>query len=435
MPGQENDIREDEISWRPLYTFLPIFCLLIILLLSEVITGALFFLIGLAAFLTLLWIHSSYSHELDQLRRLSSVQEKDSETTRKYHSLLNNILENVTDPIILIESKRRILTANQAALDTFGADMLRKNISLYLRSPQVLKAIDKATQSGQSGTVEYSINTHVPRDFLVRINVMDGPSISTDNDTRRYVVLGIYDITQIKTAEKMRVDFVANASHELKTPLASILGFIETLRGPAREDLAAHDRFLKIMHDEAERMSRLIKDLLSLSRIEMDEHLPPKGEVDVKNLIESVAETLKTQMQSRDMSVKIVAADNLPRISGDHDQLMQVFQNLIDNGIKYGFEGTDISVTISEMEHIPESRRRGLCIEIHNKGVGIPPQHLPRLTERFYRVDKARSRNMGSTGLGLAIVKHIVYRHRGTLSFESTVNEYVKVTVSLPFNI
>ena len=229
----------------------------------------------------------------------------------------------------------------------------------------------------------------------------------------------------------MRVDFVANASHELRTPLASILGFVETLQGPARGDEDAHERFLAIMYDEASRMSRLIEDLLSLSRIERDEHIPPSDNVTLTLLIQNVIKVLEPQAKDKKMTISF-CPDTATEIIGDHDQLTQVFQNLIENAIKYGRENTDVKVTFNQNMMPPHLQVRDAIITITNEGPGIAAQHLPRLMERFYRVDSARSRSLGGTGLGLAIVKHIIQRHSGRIFFESEINATTTVTISLP---
>ncbi len=239
----------------------------------------------------------------------------------------------------------------------------------------------------------------------------------------------LHDLTASKRSEQMRADFVANASHELRTPLATLLGFIETLRGPARDDREAQDRFLAIMHEQASRMARLIEDLLSLSRIEMNEHVPPTGRANLRHVLGSVAATLELRAKARGIHIVLDLADGLPEALGEPDELAQVFQNLFDNAIKYGHEGSAIEVS-ARLE------RRGaaaplIAIAVRDHGEGIRREHLPRLTERFYRVDTARSRAMGGTGLGLAIVKHIVNRHRGRLDIASELGEGSVFTVRL----
>jgi two-component system phosphate regulon sensor histidine kinase PhoR len=242
-------------------------------------------------------------------------------------------------------------------------------------------------------------------------------------------MLTFHDITAIKRSEQMRADFVANASHELRTPLSTLIGFIETLRGPARDDPAARDRFLAIMEEQAGRMSRLINDLLSLSRIELDEHTLPAGQVDLLAVVRAVVDTLEMQADAKNMKIVLQAPEALPPVTGDPDQLTQVFQNLVDNAIKYARAGTEVTVSATG----PDGQRRGhVSVAVRDCGDGIARNHLPRLTERFYRVDPARSRALGGTGLGLAIAKHIVSRHRGRLSIDSEVGKGSVFTVTLP---
>ena len=240
----------------------------------------------------------------------------------------------------------------------------------------------------------------------------------------------------------MRSDFIANASHELRTPLSSLIGFIETLQGPARDDPQAREQFLKLMHEQAQRMARLVRDLLSLSIIETSEHKPPAGQVDLPALLQTVIDILQLQARAKNMTVKLTVEDGpLPPAAGDADQLAQLFQNLIDNAIKYGAANSEVTVriwpaSIAGPDGAPPSDlaipQAALAVAIADKGEGIAAEHLPRLTERFYRVDTARSRAVGGTGLGLAIVKHILARHRGRLQVESQPGQGSRFTIYLP---
>jgi two-component system phosphate regulon sensor histidine kinase PhoR len=231
----------------------------------------------------------------------------------------------------------------------------------------------------------------------------------------------------------MRADFVANASHELRTPLASLIGFVETLRGPAADDPPAQARFLEIMAEQAERMNRLIDDLLSLSRIEITEHQPPAEMVDLEGVVERILDSFEINIRKRAVSLLWEPAENLPRVLGDTDQLEQVAQNLLDNALKYGKPGGTVKVAVAQVN--PGGKwpsRPGIVLSVSDDGPGIPRQHLPRLTERFYRVDNGRSRALGGTGLGLAIVKHIINRHRGVLLIESEAGAGATFHVWLP---
>jgi two-component system phosphate regulon sensor histidine kinase PhoR len=347
-------------------------------------------------------------------------------------ALLTNIVNGITDPLILLDRKRKVVHANRAALSLLGENIVGRDIAFYLRHPTALKAIEQAIAEGEPKEQEISLLDPVERDCLLRVNVIKAPDLNEEGEKQSFLILSIYDITKIKLAEKMRVDFVANASHELRTPLASILGFIETLQGPAARDEEARQRFFSIMADEASRMQRLIDDLLSLSRIEMDQHLPPEDSVDIASLLQGLTNTMDLRTGDARGAIELKLPDNLPRVRGDRDQLVQVFQNLIDNAIKYGRPGEPIKIRAECCDSMPTRREPGVAVAVFNQGEGIPAEHIPRLTERFYRVDTARSRKLGGTGLGLAIVKHIINRHRGALNIESEPGIGTTVTVFLP---
>lgn len=328
------------------------------------------------------------------------------------------------DPVLLISRDGRVRRANRAAGRLFGEELIDRDLALVLRHPTVLDAVQAVVGGGPSRTVEYESPGPTPRFFRLQV-----VALSPERSKDAAALLSLQDFTAMKRAEEMRVDFVANASHELRTPLATLLGFIQTLQGPAKDDAEARARFLVIMREQAERMSRLVHDLMSLSEIELREHTPPETAVDLRQLLVSVAETLKLTAAAKEMTIEVKAEPDLPSVVGDRDELVQVFQNLIDNAIKYGRPDTPIEVLVKR-----DSGRRGpaLAISVRDHGAGIPREHLPRLTERFYRVDSARSRVLGGTGLGLAIVKHIVNRHRGSLQIDSTVGEGSCFTVLLP---
>lgn len=349
--------------------------------------------------------------------------------TDEQSALFVNIMENLIDPLIFLNHNKTIFMANKSAKNMFDREFIDHKVSDFLFDTDALAAIDRAIETGVSDTVEYSTPNPRPRNYLLRIHVHDKFENSRPED--RTILLTIYDITSIREAERMRVDFVANVSHELRTPLASILGFVETLQGPAKEDKQAIERFLKIMQDEANRMTRLIEDLLSLSHIERDAHIPPSENVSLIRVIENVIETLSFSLNKKNMTASFTTEYKSGNIIGDRDQLTQVFQNLIDNAIKYGAENSEISIHMDS--HIEKPDNKGFIkITVTNQGAGIADEHIERLTERFYRVDTARSRSLGGTGLGLAIVKHIIQRHEGKLSFSSEVGKNVTATVLLP---
>jgi two-component system phosphate regulon sensor histidine kinase PhoR len=335
------------------------------------------------------------------------------------------VLAALPDPLLLLDQRRRIVRANAAAADMFGNNLVDRDLAAVLRNPAILAAADAVLRGEGERLVELTMNLPVERQFSARL----APFAASGADGGA-VILTLHDLTAAKRSEQMRADFVANASHELRTPLATLLGFIETLRGPAREDRDAEDRFLAIMNEQASRMARLIEDLLSLSRIEMNEHVTPTGRTNLHHVIGSVTATLELRAKARGMRIALELAPDLPEAQGDPDELAQVFQNLLENAIKYGREGTVIEVT-SRVSPRRDAAVPLIAIAVRDRGEGIPREHLPRLTERFYRVDTARSRAMGGTGLGLAIVKHIINRHRGRLEIASELGEGSVFTVSL----
>ena len=333
------------------------------------------------------------------------------------------ILERLPDPLIVLAADRSVRRANTAARAAFGSDM-----PAVLRHPDLRGAIDRAFGSGVTETADVTLPVPVPREVHAAVVPMDPPLA---DGGRAMVVLS--DRTHERAVERMRVDFVANVSHELRTPLASLIGFIDTLRGPAADDLVAQQRFLGIMSEQAGRMNRLIDDLLSLSRIELIEHQPPSEVTDIAGLVPRLAEAFEPRIAERSVSLDVRIADAVPAVVGDSDQLAQVVQNLLDNAMKYGREGGTVRVEVAVAA--PGARwpmRPGVVVTVSDQGSGIPRAHLPRLTERFYRVDTGRSRAAGGTGLGLAIVKHIVNRHRGQLAIESEEGVGTTVSVWLP---
>lgn len=356
------------------------------------------------------------------------------------------ILEALHDPLVLVRRERQVIRANTAARGLFGERMVGRDLAASLRNPAVLQAVDAVLGGAASRTVEFTLPVPVERIYEIRVkpflrrHAAESPDGEGDE---RIAILTLYDITTIKRSEQMRADFIANASHELRTPLSSLSGFIETLRGPARDDPEASERFLSIMQEQASRMTRLVSDLLSLSRIELDEHMPPAGRVDIEVAIAGVIDALHLKAEARGIRLIFTTGDDeVPEVVGDEDQLTQVVQNLISNAIKYTRADTDVIITVGLSDGaavgvpLAGSRPRGrghmVSVSVADQGEGIPRIHLPRLTERFYRVDAARSRAMGGTGLGLAIVKHIVNRHRGRMTIESAVGVGSTFTIYLP---
>jgi two-component system, OmpR family, phosphate regulon sensor histidine kinase PhoR len=312
------------------------------------------------------------------------------------------IVDGMPDPLIAVDRQRRIVRTNLAALALLGPVGTERDLSTAMRHPELLSAVDALLETGP-----------------------DGNFATADQSAVEFVLAGPPELDVVAHLRRLP-DFVANASHELKTPIAGLAGFIETLRGPARDDGVARERFLGIMAEQADRMRRLVDDLLMLSRIEQHEHARPDREVDLERVLRGVLDLLQLKASSRSVAIELAVAADLPQAIGDYDELTIVFQNLIDNAVKYAKPSTVVRVAAR-----PGGAGR-IAVAVSDEGDGIPAAHLPRLTERFYRVDTARSRQLGGTGLGLAIVKHVVNRHRGRLDIQSTPGKGSTFTVTLP---
>lgn len=334
------------------------------------------------------------------------------------------IIAALPDPLIWIDGRRRILGANAAAAEFVSPGSEPRDLAAALRNPLVLAAADSVLLGEPSRSVEFALSGPVERVLRAQI-----ARIADASGTGATAIVTLHDVTALKRTEQMRADFVANAGHELKTPLAALIGFIETLLGPAREDDTARERFLGIMREQAGRMARLVDDLLSLSRIELNEHVPPTGRVALAAVIDEVARGLELRALERDIRIVRALPDDLSEVQGERDELAQIFQNLLDNAVKYGRPHSEVTV-IGAMAGGAAPAMVQVAVVDH--GDGIAGEHLPRLTERFYRVDTARSRELGGTGLGLAIVKHILNRHRGRLEIASRLGEGSSFTVWLP---
>jgi two-component system, OmpR family, phosphate regulon sensor histidine kinase PhoR len=339
------------------------------------------------------------------------------------------IFERLPDPFLLLDAQGRVIFANKAMATVVGLDAQRKHVSAVLRTPVVLQAVERTAATGEPMSVEFSFHVPVERHFEAHImRTEQNPPVTA---------LLLHDLTAMKRAEEARADFVANASHELRTPLAAVSGFIDTLRGHARDDERAREKFLDIMSVEAARMRRMIDDLLSLTRIEINEHVPPSAEADLGGVVRDAAAALSPLAEADDVTISIEEAPDLPPVVGDRDELIQLFQNLLANAIKYGRPGGHVWVKLALAPPLSAPQGRGgagamVCAAVRDDGEGIPREAVPRLTERFYRVDVKRSRERGGTGLGLAIVKHIVNRHQGRLQIESQPGEGSTFTVLLP---
>lgn len=333
------------------------------------------------------------------------------------------IAATLPDPCLLLTADARLAYQNPSAHEIFGPIPQGQSVTAILRAPDIAEAIREVRASGTPGTVMHYERIPVERRFEAHIAPIPG------NGGEGGIVIVLRDLTEQQRLERMRADFVANASHELRTPLASLSSFIETLQGAAKDDTKAREKFLGIMRDQAQRMSRLISDLLSLSRIELNAHVRPAARVDVAAVVARVVEALHPLAEQGGVDLTFTAPAAAPVVTGERDELAQVFQNLIENAIKYGESGKRVDVRVDTLEDGGETRAR---VSVRDYGPGIAEEHIPRLTERFYRVDVASSREKGGTGLGLAIVKHILNRHRGTLKVTSKPGEGAEFSVILP---
>ncbi|WP_373458281.1 sensor histidine kinase [Brevundimonas sp. SORGH_AS_0993] len=373
-------------------------------------------------------------------------------------ALLDRVFESIDDPLLVVSggepddiAGRRIVMANAAARDLLRIQRQGALLVQVIREPGVLEAVDEALFGGVSRTTDYTTGGQRDRRWRAWTRPLPAEAGQTAQGQDLALIV-LRDETDARRIEMMRVDFLANASHELRTPLASLSGFIETLKGHAREDVAARDRFLDIMGAQADRMSRLVADLLSLSRIELNEHIPPSGRVDLDRAAADVVDAVSVLTQARDVTVKLDQGEARASVSGDRDEILQVVQNLLDNAVKYSPSGGTVEIVVRSdltfdqvsAARVPGATRLPLvtpdrstdivyaAVTVRDHGPGMAREHLPRLTERFYRVEGQKSGERQGTGLGLAIVKHIVNRHQGGLMVESAPGDGAAFTAWFP---
>jgi two-component system phosphate regulon sensor histidine kinase PhoR len=342
--------------------------------------------------------------------------------------LVEQLIAGFPSAAIVLDRESRVIAFNEAATGIAPALRRGEPALIALRMPDLVDAIRRAAKRGEPQRVEFF--ERVPLDrwfeaFVTPLRLSTGVSVATD-----VLLMTFNDLTPLRRVEEMRADFIANASHELRTPLAALLGFIETLQGTAKDDSAAREKFLAIMQGQATRMARLIDDLLSLSRIELNAHLQPNTPVDLAPIVRQVVDGLQTLARDRGVEIKVASLPDTLMVLGDRDELIRALENLVENALKYGAAGKRLDITLAR------GQTRGGTTEarvaVRDYGPGISPEHLPRLTERFYRVDVADSRAQGGTGLGLALVKHVLNRHGGVLTIESTLGQGATFTMHLP---
>ncbi|MCB9993038.1 MAG: hypothetical protein H6873_05200 [Hyphomicrobiaceae bacterium] len=329
-------------------------------------------------------------------------------------------------PCFILDWRGNIIHRNLAASGIVPRAEVGTPIFFAIRHPAFQETIEVARQTRLPETTEFQQIGGGKQWYRAAVAPFQ---VGTSPNLRNLLLVVMENQTEQRRTETMRVDFIANASHELRTPLTSVIGFIDTLLGPAAKDEAARERFLTIMRAQAERMSNLIEDLMSLSRIELRQHLKPSGRAELGKILDEVVEGLQAQIAEADVTVTVDKKVDEASVPGDHDELFQVFQNVVDNAIKYGASGKKIEVTLKPARL---GSTEGFEVAVIDYGPGVAAEHVPRMTERFYRVDAETSRKKKGTGLGLAIVKHIVQRHRGELTIKSELGLGTRVAVFLP---
>ncbi len=337
------------------------------------------------------------------------------------------LISALPEPALLIDRRGTVLVGNGPAVTNLGPVRKGDPMSLSIRIPEVIDAFRAAVTEGKTRSVQFTERIPGGRAMEAHVVPLELNYQGREEGGTDAVLVTFRDLTEQHRVDRMRADFVANASHELRTPLASLSGFIETLQGPAREDVTSRDKFLGIMVEQARRMSRLIDDLLSLSRIELSAHLRPQTVIDLVPIVTHVCETLSPLARDRGVKLDIQKKTEVLNIRADRDDMIRLFENLVENGLKYGASGKRVEVTIGE-------EAGDAVVSVRDFGPGIAEHHLPRLTERFYRVNVETSRAEGGTGLGLAIVKHILARHRGRLAIDSELGKGAIFSARIPLS-
>jgi len=342
--------------------------------------------------------------------------------------LIESLIGGLPGPAIVLDVDGSVIAFNEAATSIAPALRRGEPALITLRMPELVDAVRRASRRREPQRVEFFERVPLDRWFEAFVTPV---TLATVDEGHADILLMVFnDLSPLRRVEEMRADFIANASHELRTPLAALLGFIETLQGPAKNDSVAREKFLAIMRGQASRMARLIDDLLSLSRIELNAHLQPNTPVDLAPIVRQVADGLQTLARDRSVEIKVVTPPEPLIVLGDRDELIRALENLVENALKYGEAGKRVDIALARAQTragTPEGR-----VAVRDYGPGIAPEHLPRLTERFYRVDVADSRAQGGTGLGLALVKHVLNRHGGRLSIESTLGQGATFIMHLP---
>lgn len=415
VDDQRWSARLRQASWIIAATALVFLALVIAHQLSALV-AILGFVIILAAIMVLpLGLPTGYSGEA-----------LDSAAVSGRSVALRRFADALSEPCILVDVKSNVVHANAVALSQFPNLRNGAPMALALRYPALIEAVNGVIATGENRQVELHQTAPAENWYQVTAGALYA---SGEVDRPHMVVVVLQMLTEQKRVEQMRADFVANASHEMRTPLTSLIGFVDTMMGPAEQDKESSRRFLGIMRGQAERLSKLIDDLLSLSRIELHQHVRPTSRVDLGVLLAEVAEGLQTQAQEAGTKLTLELPEGKAIVSGERNELYEVFENLMDNALKYGAENSEVLVSLLPCEGKPDL---DFAVLVKDEGEGIAEEHVPRLTERFYRIDAESSRKKKGTGLGLSIVKHIVQRHRGTLTISSKPGDGTSVEVLLP---
>lgn len=360
------------------------------------------------------------------LTGMSRLVQRHSETGQRAQAELNILIDKLPMPLLQVDTHRRVIRQNRAAAKLTGEGALGRDLVFSLRHPELIAAVDQTIATHESAHIELTLGAPVEQTFIGHVVAPD-PTVDQDA-----VLIVFGDITEVVQGERMRVDFVTNASHEIRSPLATLAGCIETLQGPAKNDPDGQEKFLNLASIEAKRMTTLVSDLLSLSQIEVSQHIAPSDSVDMASVLNRVIGAMAASPDGKATDIETSIPNDLPKVIGDDSEIQQVFQNLLANAARYGGERVKVSAAVVEKTPMAGVSGRVVKVEVRDWGQGIDPVHIPRLTERFYRVDTVRSRELGGTGLGLAIVKHVVNRHRGVMEIESVVNEGTVFSIYLP---
>jgi two-component system phosphate regulon sensor histidine kinase PhoR len=374
-----------------------------------------------------------------------------AQTEEDYLAAQANLADTIQDAVVMLDQRERVIYANPRARELLKIKNLGRPLSTYVREPGIRSVIQKALLGQATEAVTYHVEDPTDR----HIRLMASPfTLDISDPPRPMALVFFYDVTEYMLAHTQRADFLANASHELKTPIASLLGYIETLRGHAKDDPKAQEKFLGIMQSQAERMQRLIDDLLSLRRIEQIQHIAPHETADLYLSAKAAIEAVEPLAKKRGVTIKLQGEREAP-VTGQQDELIQLVLNLLDNAVKISESKTDITLSIERQESWQPGQafletdfsanagnrrivspvrtdQAHFVLRLRDQGPGFARDHLPRLGERFYRIAGDLSSKEKGTGLGLAIVKHITRRHRGGLLIQSALGEGTEFTVLLP---